>query len=107
MIANTVIAYHFTFGPVRPPLTEVHFIALLPGDAENPNYATVAPYITSTNAECNFKIYLERRLNTAAFIVPMLFCRILVEFAYSCSGENSCQKSRVPMCTFRLSGYQI
>ena len=36
MIANTVIAYHFTFGPVRPPLTEVHFIALLPGDAQNP-----------------------------------------------------------------------
>jgi len=56
MIANTVIAYHFTFGPVRPALTEVHFIALLPGDAENTNYATVALYITSTNAECDFKI---------------------------------------------------
>ena len=39
MIANTVIAYHFTSGPVRPALTEVHFIALLPGDAQNPNYA--------------------------------------------------------------------
>jgi len=51
MVASTVIAYHFTFGPVRSPLKEVHFIALLPGDAENTNYATVGLAITSTNAD--------------------------------------------------------
>ena len=36
MIANNVIAYHFTSGPVRPPITEVHFIV---GTVELCDYA--------------------------------------------------------------------